>query len=131
MKQAIALLEKANAQSPENTIIGARLGELLLRDGQAESAAIILTTVIRLAPTKHTAHQNLGIAYLDLNRPKKAIRAFKNALKRNPDWPDALWSLSIAYSAVGNPTLENEALKRLIEMHPDHRLAKQAMEILP
>jgi O-antigen ligase/Tfp pilus assembly protein PilF len=102
---------------------------IYLKKGQLDKATIKLKQAISYQSDEKSMlplYSELGNVYLQLERYKPAEIAFKNALKINPDFINAHYSLARAYL---KQNLSNEALielQKVIELAPDSREANYA-----
>ncbi len=55
----------------------------------------------RKNPDDAEAHNNLGVAYVNLGMYKEAIEAFKQAIRIDPDFVEAHCNLGLAYTNSG------------------------------
>lgn len=65
-------------------------------------------------------HNNVGITYYKSGMYKKAITAFKEAIKIKPDYADAHRNMGVAYFRSGMSGDAIAALKKAIELDPGH-----------
>ncbi len=63
----------------------------LLGSRQYEAAAKLLESLIAKSPESLVLHEDLGMAYMSLNRLDEALRAFEASLLHVPDDPDRMW----------------------------------------
>ena len=54
-------------------------------------------TLLKHQPDNALLHNNLGLAYVRIKRPNKAIRSFQRAIKYNKDYLDAYYHLGTLY----------------------------------
>jgi spermidine synthase len=66
-----------------------RLGRLLLALGQPSRALEYLEKAVRLGPTFTETHTALAKAYAAMDRRSKAVRSYRNALRVDPNNPEA------------------------------------------
>jgi cytochrome c-type biogenesis protein CcmH/NrfG len=62
-----------------------------------------LSAALRLNPGNPEAHDNLGLALLELNHPREAADHFSAALRLNPEAPGAQYHLALALVRQDKP----------------------------
>ncbi len=62
-----------------------------------------LAAAARLKPASPEAHNNLGLALLELNRPLDAAEQFSESLRLNADSPGAHYHLALALARQDKP----------------------------
>ena len=62
---------------------------------------------------------SLGFAYGKFKDRKKAIESYKEAIRLNPNDPDAQYNLGIIYGEMGNYPQALELFKETIRLKPD------------
>jgi len=63
----------------------------LLRARQYKAAATVLEGLIARSPESYVLHEDLGMAYLSLNRLDEALHSYETSLLHVPDDPDRMW----------------------------------------
>mgnify|MGYP003990912477 CR=1 FL=1 len=58
-------------------------------------------TILRRKPESALIHTNLGLAYVRVNKDKKAVRSFQRALKYNKKYAEAYYHLGMTYKRLG------------------------------
>ena len=66
-----------------------RIGNVLVRRGQAQEAFVEFQTAARLQPDLAEAHNNLGCLLSGAGRQAEAADQFREALKWKPEYADA------------------------------------------
>ncbi|KAM7254218.1 hypothetical protein ACFE04_031900 [Oxalis oulophora] len=136
LRRTLALLEKLPQEQHSEGSVSQRLGWLLLLTGKVQEAIPYLENAAeRLKESfgpKHFGvgyvYNNLGAAYLELDRPQSAAQMFAVAKEimdvslgpHHADSIDACQNLSKAYSAMGSNTLAIEFQQRAIDAWESH-----------
>ncbi len=106
--EAVAVLEQALGEEPENLDVLNLLGALQIELGDREAAAELLSRALELDPTHPATHANRGMMLLS-NRPAAAVEAFQAALSYDPELADAHNGLGILAAQRGD---SEEAIRR-------------------
>ncbi|KAF5738922.1 putative kinesin light chain [Tripterygium wilfordii] len=136
LKRTLALLEKLPQEQHSEGSVSARIGWLLLLTGKVQQAIPYLESAAeRLKESfgsKHFAvgyiYNNLGAAYLELDRPQSAAQVFAVAKDimdvtlgpHHADSIEACQNLSKAYGAMGSYTLAVEFQQRVVYAWESH-----------
>ncbi|KAK1558502.1 hypothetical protein Q3G72_003071 [Acer saccharum] len=136
LKRTLALLEKLPQEQHLEGSVSARIGWLLLLTGKVPQAIPYLESAAeRLKESfgpKHFGvgyiYNNLGAAYLELDRPQSAAQMFAVAKDimdvslgpHHTDSIEACQNLSKAYSTMGSYTLAIEFQQRVIGAWENH-----------
>lgn len=83
--EAMALLDRAARENPEDLAIKYQRGVYLLAQGQAEEAREVFEAVLAADPSKAEAHYYLGTIMVGESRVPEAIEHFEAYLSTNPD----------------------------------------------
>jgi len=99
---AAAYYRRALEQNPQNTIAKYNLANALYRHKKFQSAIDAYKEAGKAqGPNlKAAAHYNEGVVYSYLKNPEKAIEAYKNALRINPDDKEARENLQKALAEL-------------------------------
>jgi len=100
--QAIASQREAVRREPLRSVEQAYLAELLYRAGQAAAAAERLAMAVELDPEDLEVWTQLGCIQVELGQVEEAETAFREALERHPDYPDAHFHLGELLSGRGD-----------------------------
>ncbi len=95
LKGALSLFDAVTARSPDFAEGWNKRATVLYMLGAADKAAEDVARVLSLEPRHFGALAGLGLIDLQLNRDDAAIAAFEQALKLNPNMPDAKAHLDI------------------------------------
>lgn len=69
-----------------------------------------------------------GITLAKLNYLQEAKGVFLNVLEKRENHADCLYNLAVIYVHEGNEIKAKEYLDKVLEIEPNHRLAKQALQ---
>jgi tetratricopeptide (TPR) repeat protein len=128
-----AQFERAIAVAPDDPLPYQLLGELLLEQGSAQTAAellqkgLSLTGTVRPAPTHYL---KLSDAWRTLNRPELAREALAEGLRRHSDSPELLHAQGNQLKADGRIAEAATAYRRTLELNPAFGEADFALAIL-
>ncbi len=75
---------------------------------------------IKINPDDAKAHYDLGLAYGESIKWKKAIKSYKQAVRINPDYAEAHLELGIAYNITVKYKKAIKAFKESIRIDPDY-----------
>jgi tetratricopeptide (TPR) repeat protein len=115
--------EQWRAAMPSCVAAIAVTAEMELTTGDAQSAAELYGSAIRLAPNLAALHFNLGAAlYLAHDLPA-AKKAFESAIGLDPKCVDAYAGLASCHEALGEVDQARRVLLRAAEARPDFPLA--------
>jgi len=78
------------------------LGLNLLEQTEFEEAIEIFSEIAVDSPDNYEVWINLGVCYLETQRPDLAAEAFERAIKANPNEADAYYLLGTAMGASGD-----------------------------
>lgn len=117
--RARADLEKAVALNPSLPGAHARLGELLLAQGDFEGARAAFTRELALDADEFTSNLNLGVLAKEDQVYPDARRYFERALKTRPNDPGVRYQIATVDLATGNFEPARQALESLIQRTPD------------
>ena len=79
-----------NPESPKGLLL---LGRIYQKLGDTNSALETYRKIKDDPKIKAKAFNNLGLVYLSLNEPEKALVEFKNSLRAHPEIPDTHYNL--------------------------------------
>ncbi|KAL3717326.1 hypothetical protein ACJRO7_008840 [Eucalyptus globulus] len=136
LKRALALLEKLPQEQHSEGSVSARIGWLLLLTGKVQQAIPYLESAAeRLEGSFGSKHfgvgyiyNNLGAAYLELDRPQSAAQMFAVAKDimdvalgpHHADSIEACQNLSKAYGTMGSYALAIEFQQQVVDAWDNH-----------
>ena len=129
--QARAALERAVEVAPGDPDANYSLGMVYAQLNDSDRAYERLQMALKLRPIYPEALNNLGILYLRTQRPEKAIASFEECIRVAPTFDQSYLNLARVYAVEGQTAKAREVLENLISQHPDHPLARKALEELP
>jgi predicted O-linked N-acetylglucosamine transferase (SPINDLY family) len=89
-------------------------------DGNYRDARPLLERARAMDPRPAELHFGLGLCCLGFGDNLGAAHAFRNAIERNPEFPDAFNNLGVAYDRLGQLAEAREAFRQALRLHPDH-----------
>ena len=113
-----ALLNKALARDSDNYDALLLNAQLAFARGQVANAVMELERMARLYPQASRVHYELALAYLANDEAGKSLASLNNALKLDPNFPDAILLLAQMEIKTGNPNPAAISLKQLIARQP-------------
>jgi len=127
---AIALLNEAAADEPENAAVWRQLGRAYLDAEKPADAIDALTRSLQLDPGDATAHCLLGNAYGTMCDLEKAAACYRRALEIEPRHPEAEELLIKTESLLESRVHYHAGLKLLYSASADAQDLNQAMREL-
>lgn len=105
------------------------LGNMYIDYGFSAVAMAVLETGTKVNETDADMWNGMGRAQLNLNQPKEAVEAYKKAKRIDPDKPDVLFGLGMAYAEIPMRKEAEDTLNEFINKaanSPEH--VKQAAQ---
>ncbi len=130
MSEARQSLERALAIDPEDPEANYSLGMVFAQSGEEDRARDYLKRALKLRPVYPEALNNLGVLDLRSGKLTEAKTAFEDCMRADPAFDQPYLNLARVYVTSGDRKQAEEILRRLLERHPDHVLARQALEQL-
>jgi tetratricopeptide (TPR) repeat protein len=112
--EAESLLKPLVASYPENADWQYLLGSVFCQEKRDKEALPHLLEAARLEPNFLPVWENLGLAYLDVNQPEKAVECLEKA--RPLDQGSISFALSTAYRRLGKTEEARAALAKYREL---------------
>lgn len=113
-EKARADLEKSVTLNPRLPGAHARLGELLLTEGESEGARAAFTQELALDRDEFTSNLNLGVLAKEDQVYADARRYLERALKARPNDPGVRYQIATVDLATGNLEQARQSLEALI-----------------
>ena len=92
---------------------------LLLVDSRPEDAIQQYQLALQIKPDYAEAHNNWGVALVQMNRVPEAIEHYKQALRIRPDYPEVNYNLGIALIRAGRMTEAVRPWQSTLQARPD------------
>ncbi|MHB8808566.1 MAG: tetratricopeptide repeat protein [Desulfobulbaceae bacterium] len=120
--QAIASLELAVQQNPNNAETWTQLGNAYFDTDQPAKAIEAYTKALAIIPGNPAVLTDLGVMYRRNNQPDKAVETFDQALKISPGFEQALFNKGVVlYNDLGKNEEAVKVWKELILINPQAR----------
>jgi hypothetical protein len=126
-REALARLEAAAEQDPNDIPVLAQLAQFYDRLGREEQAMALCERIIKLDPIHIAASVNLGIYRAKRGMTEEAIRLWGGALERNPALTGSRVNLAVAQYRSGNLAAAEASLAKALEYDPDAETARRLL----
>ena len=130
LPKAISLLEEVSAADPANTGTALLLVNVYLENSQLDNARTLLAMLPDDAITDPTIYTNIGILFLNKQKPADAHNYFDKAIALDGDRPEVYYYRALASIQVNNRTAAKTDLLKVIELAPDSAEARDSREML-
>jgi tetratricopeptide (TPR) repeat protein len=101
---------------PDDPRMNAELADCYIEAGRLDDALVRLRRAEELEPTPFR-HYDVGRLLLRMRRPGEAGAAFHLALAQKPDMPEAIYSLGLAFDALGRFDEAADAYERALQQN--------------
>ncbi|RME60107.1 MAG: tetratricopeptide repeat protein [Caldilineae bacterium] len=134
--EAVAILERLHKRFPHDPDVAVNLGGALILQRKWNRAVRVLEEATRHNPESTMLWMNLGAARLgrlETSGPRQqraAIAAFEQALRIDPQTPNAHYHLALIYKEQGNLSRASALFQRALEVNPADRDAKYWLDRL-
>ena len=118
-EQAVAWLNRAAAQRPDDPAVQLNQGAALLANRQPAEALAPLTRAVQLAPDSAEPQLQLGAALLATKDPAAAVAPLRRAVELQPDNADAWNNLGVAHYRLGELASALHAFQQTVALRPD------------
>jgi len=105
------------------------LGAILLQKNELVEAEKILQSVNELEPAFARPHEDLGLLYLNQNKPEAAVSCFERATALDANQASAFRGLSTALQQCGRQDEAQATLKKYLALSPTHDSIAQARRL--
>jgi choline-sulfatase len=123
------ILEKARRIDATDPRLHVELANLHRNLGDVPQALAEAEEALRLHPNLVEGHVARGLALGALRREEDAARAFKEALRLEPDDADALFYLGMVELRAGRAEAAVPLLSRLVQQAPDYPHARASLDL--
>ena len=114
---AKAAFECELAVDPDHAQALAYLGDIEMKKGDLEKAAILLKKAVQLKPDIRIAYADLGSIYIDQKQYHEALAALQRALQIDPNQSETHFRLGRLYRAMGDTAAANEEFAKVRELN--------------
>jgi tetratricopeptide (TPR) repeat protein len=122
--QRVTLPENAGAD------ILLKMGRLAFEAGQPAEAERFFRTAVQVDPDQASAHQQLGLNLLILERYEEAAHELSEAVRLDPKDPDSLAHLAYCEAKLGNADGARMHAQAALAIDPSNQLARQILTLL-
>lgn len=130
LKKAIAQLQDVYNADTGNMTAATLLIDILLQDGQIDTAKKLLADMPPGALSDPNAILNIGIRFINNNRPEDAWKYFNDAVAVAPDVAATYYYRAIAALQLKKMKEAKADLQKVLAIAPDSSEAKDAKELL-
>lgn len=127
---ALQKLSRALELEPENPEANYSLGMLYARQEDASQAERLIEKAITLRPNYPDAINNLGVIFIREGRSAEAEQQFRSCIAVAPGFDQAYLNLAQLFMMQKQDDKARATLEALLRLQPDHKLARQALEML-
>ncbi len=128
-EDAVALVERSLALSPDQADWHSNLGIILQADGKLEAAMDAYRRAIALDPGHANAYGNLGVLLRATGRPSEAEAAYRTAVRLDPGHIDAYTNLGILLNGLKRTEEAAACYSKVITLRPKHREARRLLAL--
>jgi tetratricopeptide (TPR) repeat protein len=120
---ALEFLTRANKIKPDDYETIVQLGNTNFDADKYEEAEKWYTQALAKKPEDVNVRTDLGLTYMFRNPPDydKAIKEFKGSLEKEPNHPQTLQNLTVAYTKKGDAANASATLAKLEQMEPSNQ----------
>ncbi len=105
-------------------VAGALMAVLIVRThvqaGYWRDSVSLFTRTLQVTRNNYVAHLNLGAALEAREDWDAAKRHYEEALRLQPDWPEALYNYGVLMGKTGNPDAAIAFYRRTLRIRPEH-----------
>ncbi len=128
--EAQKLLQKAIEVAPNDPEANYSLGMLYARQNDLQSASDYLRKAVALRQDYAEALNNLGIVLVRQSHYLEAREEFETCIRVAPSFDQAYLNLAKLYMVLNEKEKAKEVLQALLRQQPEHKLARQTLEML-
>lgn len=130
MADAERFLDTAIAMLPRDPDAWLVRGNLLLSNGDFESATQCFRQSLSFRPGSFEAARNLAIAYHALGREDEAIATYQGVLKRQPSDADIYVDMGAVWAQKGDTERARALWEKALSLDPENRNARENLKRL-
>jgi Tfp pilus assembly protein PilF len=128
--ESIAALKKALEIAPDDPVTLQLLVNLLVGAGREAEAQTYMAKLPKGATVDANTLLNLGIKSFNSGKMDDAMAQFNRVVTENPNLPDAYYYRALVYMNKNKNAEAKADLKKLLELDPNSKYAKDAREFL-
>lgn len=127
---SIEFLKRANQLKPDNREVIVHLGNAYFDTGKYEEAEKWYTTALAKKADDVDVRTDLGLTFIFRDKPNydRAIQEFQRSLALDPNHPQTLQNLTVAYTKKGDAARANETLAKLEGLDPANESIQKLRE---
>ena len=130
VKKALVVMQEIYAADTGNMTAATLLIDMLLQDEQVDAAKKILADMPPGALADPNTILNIGIRFINNNKPEDAYKYFNDAVAVASDMPAAYYYRAIAALQLKKMKEAKADLQKVVAMAPDSSEAKDAKDLL-
>jgi tetratricopeptide (TPR) repeat protein len=130
LEKAQELLSRALSIAPDDPEANYSIAMLYAGQGQQQRAIQSLRHAIDLRPDYPEALNNLGVLLVRSQQYAEAETQFQTCIRVAPNFDQAYLNLARLYVTLNDKAKAKEALLALLKQQPQHKMARQALEML-
>jgi len=127
--EALPIFARILEIDPSNAVAYQNTGIALLKLDRVDEARQNLEAALRLGKRHTRAWNALGVAWLRLGQPQKAIETWEQCLAINPDQYDALYNVGRVAGQLHDWKKARSALERFVATAPAKQYGKDIAEV--
>jgi tetratricopeptide (TPR) repeat protein len=128
--EATKVLLRALEAGPENADVNYSIGMLYAQQNGLQQAAEFLQKAAALRPDYADALNNLGVVLVRQGQYPEAKTKFETCIQVAPQFDQAYLNLARLYVVLNDKDKAKEVLQALLRQQPEHKLARQTLEML-
>jgi Tfp pilus assembly protein PilF/peroxiredoxin len=128
--EADRLLSRALELEPGDAEVNYSVGMLFARENQLARATQQIERALDLRPEYPDALNNLGVLFVRQQRYSEAKERFETCIRVAPSFDQAYLNLARLYVLLDDRGKAREVLQTLLQKQPEHKLARQTLEML-
>jgi Tfp pilus assembly protein PilF len=118
LDEAVELMERAHAISPQFVEATRWLGQLYIENDQLEKAEDYYANIVQVEPGDAEVRYRLGRVHMELGRPDEAIRDLQRAIELDRSYRDAYIALADVYTRLGMAPERDAVLRSWLQVEP-------------